>query len=161
MEPLERSEYNWNGRTPDEIIDHLKQVALEAGVELTDDQAQKHYEERMADEIWVNDIYQVAVRRNEAMVHLSIKRRDKKAARDWRHFQQIKNQLVGPENEGLELYPAESRLVDGANQFHLWVLADPESIIPTGFTDVRAVSEASEESCNLSQRRFSEELDDE
>jgi hypothetical protein len=32
----------------------------------------------------------------------------------------------------MELYPAESRLVDQANQFHLWVMAEGESI-PVGW----------------------------
>ncbi|EQD58904.1 hypothetical protein B2A_04191, partial [mine drainage metagenome] len=58
----------------------------------------------------------------QGATHLSIRRVDRKACRDWRHFQQIKNQLCGKEREGLELYPAESRLVDTANQYHLWVM---------------------------------------
>lgn len=36
--------------------------------------------------------------------------------------QRIKNELLGDEYEACELYPAESRLVDGANQFHLWAI---------------------------------------
>ena len=60
------------------------------------------------------------------MTHLSIRRIDRKACRDWRDFQAIKNQLCGPEREGIELYPAESRVVDTANQFHLWVM--PEGV---------------------------------
>lgn len=87
------------------------------------------------DEIWLNDIYQVAKRDvNEHFVHLSIKRIDKQPIHDWRHLQQIKNQLVGPENEGMELYPAESRVVDTANQYHLWVLKDPAMKINVGWT---------------------------
>lgn len=39
---------------------------------------------------------------------------------DWRVMQGIKNALVGPEAEAVELFPAESRLVDESNQFHLW-----------------------------------------
>lgn len=93
------------------------------------------------DEIWLNDSYQVNVRKVEPtpgsglppMVHLSIKRLDKGPARDWRDFQQIKNELVGPECEGCELYPADSRVVDSANQFHLWVFKTPEVRFPFGF----------------------------
>ncbi len=40
--------------------------------------------------------------------------------RDWRHFQKIKNELLGPEEEAVELYPAESRLVDLSNEYSLW-----------------------------------------
>lgn len=53
---------------------------------------------------------------------------------DWRDLQAIKNELVGPEHEAIELYPAESRLVDTANQYHLWVLKDPSQRIPVGWT---------------------------
>lgn len=66
-------------------------------------------------------------------VHLSIKRRDKEPIHDWRDLQEIKNMLVGDENEAIEIYPAESRLVDCANQFHLWVFVDPEVRIPVGW----------------------------
>lgn len=74
------------------------------------------------------------------MVHLSIKRRDKQPCRDWRDFQRIKNELVGPEAEGVEIYPAESRLVDLAAQFHLWVFTTGK--LPFGFDEGRLVSDA-------------------
>jgi hypothetical protein len=93
-------------------------------------------------EYWINDLYQVAKRelRNAAgevsAYHLNIRRRDGKPIfRDWRHFQWIKNQLVGDECEGLELYPAESRLNDTSNKYHLWVFADPTYRIPFGMQD--------------------------
>ena len=54
------------------------------------------------------------------MIHLSIRNADRSARHDWRDFQRIKNQLAGPEWEAVEIYPAESRLVDAANQYHLW-----------------------------------------
>lgn len=91
-------------------------------------------------EMWKNDRYVVIVRRiavNEAgapipdqplvegggagpVAHLSIRRADRKAARDWRDFQRIKNDIAGRDAEAVELYPAEERVVDTANQFHLW-----------------------------------------
>ncbi len=96
----------------------------------------------LKDEVWLNDIYQVNVRRTPEIVHLSIKRRDKAPITDWRHKQLIKNQLVGEECEGIELYPAESRLCDAANQFHLFVYSDPTLRIPIGFNQ-RMVNNAS------------------
>ena len=89
---------------------------------------------------FLNDRYQVSVRRIDHLVHLSIRNLDRSARHDWREFQQIKNELVGPENEAVELYPAESRLVDNANQFHLWCLADPSARFPIGWRD-RMVSD--------------------
>lgn len=79
------------------------------------------------EEQWGNGEYVVNLRHIEAddpedpaIIHLSIRRQDRQAVHDWRHFQRIKNQLAGPEWEAVEIYPAESRLVDGANQYHLW-----------------------------------------
>lgn len=69
------------------------------------------------------------------LIWLSIRRQDRKVVRDWRDLQRIKNELVGPENEGMEMYPAESRLVDTANQFHLWVFEDPTIRFPWGYED--------------------------
>jgi hypothetical protein len=69
------------------------------------------------------------------IVWLSIKRVDKEPLHDWRHLQEIKNMLVGPEYEGMEMYPAESRVVDSANQYHLWVVNDESFRWPWGFKD--------------------------
>lgn len=98
-------------------------------------------DERKNAEVWVNDKYQVNVRRLEmkiegcCLVWLSIKRTDKMPCHDWRELQEIKNQLVGPECEGIELYPAESRVVDTANQYHLYVIDDPQFRWPFGFNE--------------------------
>lgn len=109
---------------------------------ITRELAQIMVEEIASSSYYRNRIYQVAVSytENRAMAHLSIKRLDKAPIRDWRDLQRIKNELVGPECEGVELYPAESRLVDMANQYHLWVFTDPEYKIPFGF-DGRWVSD--------------------
>lgn len=66
------------------------------------------------------------------MAHLSIKAHDKRCARDWRDMQRIKNELCGPEAEGVELYPAESRLMDEANQFHIFVIHPDAGTFPFG-----------------------------
>ena len=67
-----------------------------------------------------------------SMTHLSIKTHDRAPENDWREFQRIKNELCSPECEAIQIYPAESRLVDTSNQYHLWVFPD-ESTIPLGF----------------------------
>jgi hypothetical protein len=85
---------------------------------------------------WRNDLYQVQVRRfrNEAfeqdMIHLNIRRIDGAPIFDWRHRQWIKNQLVGDECEGFELYPAESRMVDTSNKYHIWCFTDSTVRLP-------------------------------
>ena len=92
---------------------------------------------------WLNDTYQVDIREHiidrdwPPMWWLSIKRRDKEWIHDWRELQEIKNQLIGPENEAVELYPAESRVIDGANQYHLYCFQDPKLRLPFGMWNDR------------------------
>jgi hypothetical protein len=99
----------------------------------------------LAGEHWNNDKYQVAIFEAEtsadfpAMWHLSIKRHDRYPVFNWRDVQTLKNELIGPENEAVQLFPAESRLVDGANQYHLFCLKDPKIRFPFGFRE-RAVT---------------------
>ncbi len=78
------------------------------------------------------------------LLHLSIKKRTKGVMHDWRHLQRIKNELVGPEYEGVELYPAESRLVDTANQYHLWVMKDSTFRWPFGYKERLVISESTD-----------------
>jgi hypothetical protein len=81
---------------------------------------------------FVNNLYQIEVSRMEVdwfgekkdMAQLCVRRRDGGMIWDWRHFQQIKNELCGPEYEGLQLFPAEDRKVDTSNKWHIWVLMD-------------------------------------
>jgi hypothetical protein len=80
---------------------------------------------------WVNDLYQVQVRPcgpDGTMLHICIRRRDGSMFKDWRHFQQIKNEVAGAEREAIEMYPAESRKVDTSNKWHLWVLPEGKRI---------------------------------
>jgi hypothetical protein len=42
---------------------------------------------------------------------------------DWSVLQGIKNEIVGPEFEAVELYPAQSRLMKRECCYHLWILA--------------------------------------
>ena len=90
--------------------------------------------------IWRNDVYTVMLRKVRPqdpfgeILWLSIKRNDREVAHDWRDMQRIKTELVGAEFEAVELYPAESRHVDTANQYHLWVFASGYKL-PFGFTE--------------------------
>lgn len=83
-------------------------------------------------EAWGNRLYEAIVRRGDGITHLSIKRRDRSAIRDWRHLQQIKNDVLGPDAEAVELFPRESRLIDTANEYHLWSLTGQDW--PLGWT---------------------------
>lgn len=108
--------------------------AVIASTGITSEQCKNLYnDEFLAGETWLNDDYVVIhTKLVNKVEHLSIRRTDRKPCRDWRDFQQIKTQLCGAEREAVEVYPAESRVVDTANQFHLWVLPEGMSM-PVGY----------------------------
>lgn len=116
--------------------------------------------EMKAARVYLSDTYQVDLREHYSqgfemtITWLSIKRRDREPVHDWRELQSIKNAVCGPEREAVELYPAESRLVDTANQFHLFVFPKGVSI-PLGWTS-RTVSE--DEIAGARQRPFDREV---
>jgi len=94
---------------------------------------EKTIQATMAPRVFVNDTYRVKMRKCPPLVHLDLSRHDGKPITCWRDLQQIKNELVGPECEGVELFPAESRLVDTANQYHLWVVEEVGFRFPFGY----------------------------
>ncbi len=115
------------------------------------DLAESQVREHLKQEAWANGIYTCVVDRSGNYVHLSIRRVDRSPIRDWRHMQQIKNEILGPEAEAVELYPAESRLVDTANQYHLWCKL-PGQQFEFGFTSRLVASEGDSE-IGVSQRK--------
>ena len=134
-------------------------------------EAKKFLRDMSKDEIWTNNTYSVSVRRRVGpgffdatkevysgfpkesgeVVWLSIKRHDKEPIHDWRDLQRIKNEVVGEKAEAMEIYPAESRLMDASNQYHLCAL---HVGIPLGFVG-RAVKTPEEaELVGAKQRAF-------
>lgn len=124
-------------------------IAKRFGVDL--DTARRQVSVLRQHTVFLSETHQVNVQMLKApfgpdlgdVAWLSIKRRDRDVIRDWRELQAIKNAIVGPEHEGFELYPAESRLCDTANQFHLFVFMQASVRMPVGFT-VREVAGAAE-----------------
>jgi hypothetical protein len=111
---------------------------------------------------WENSRYTVALYPPQAtdtptgwpaIVHLSFKHNANVAITDFRDMQRIKSEMVHPEAMAVQVFPAESQLVDMANQYHLWVMVPeswpdvPEGFewgsawLPFGFMDGRLVSE--------------------
>lgn len=113
-------------------------------------------------EIWVNDIYNVTVRRwpddpvfgtRRGMIQIGIHTHDGTARHDWREFQGIKNQIAGEECEAFELYPAESRKLDPSNYYTLWCFPALKRI-KVGINEGRRVWNAAE--AMAPQRAFEE-----
>lgn len=72
-------------------------------------------------EVYGNEQLTVIVRRPDPLcASISYHWRDRAPIRDWRIGQRVKNEVAGPEWEAVELYPAESRLMDEANEYWLW-----------------------------------------
>lgn len=86
---------------------------------------------------FLNNRYQVLVSEVETelgvVTHLWVKRHDQKTIHSWSDLQRIKDEIVGPNREAVEIYPARDSIVDQANMYHLWVL--PEGArLPFGLT---------------------------
>lgn len=97
---------------------------------------------------WENELYIVRVYHEGPFVHLDITAKDEQPCKSWRHFQEIKNQIVGSSYEAVELFPAEERLVDTSNQYHLWVVADSSYRFPFGFQDRFVLTEPIRVACS-------------
>jgi hypothetical protein len=137
----------------EETIMRLRASLLDKGIR--PEVADQLLVEEVNGKFFVNDKYQVRItEENQFYWHLSIKRLDKEPIHDWRDLQRIKNELIGEEYEAVELYPAESRLVDAANQYHLYAFRDPNVRFQFGYTE-RGVSEDTFD--NSKQRKFDEE----
>lgn len=102
----------------------------------THERGSAFYADVCCDYSFANSRYQVLVNYEDPpgwppMVHLRIKAHDKRCVRDWRVMQRVKNEICGTDAEGVELYPAEGRLVDEVNEFHIYVL-HPAASFPFG-----------------------------
>lgn len=148
--------------SPDQKAAHVRAILKERPF-LSRDEAHKIAEDAMKREeqaeVWASRQYTVLCYRDTKvgdgwppMDWLSIRRDDREPVRDWRHMQAIKNQLCGEDREGVELYPNADRLVDTANQFHLWVLREAGAMFPFGFME-RMVSDDIEHGMGAVQRR--------
>jgi hypothetical protein len=131
--------------SPREYIAHAKSHGM------TTDQAKRQYRRQLSAEWWGSEKYTVCHYRDGAhgfdptwtLHHLSIHRRDRAPCTDWREFQLIKTTVLGDDAEAVQLYPAEDRVVDGANEYHLWSLFDGDGKAlrwPLGFNDGRMVT---------------------
>lgn len=102
---------------------------------------------------WANSHYLVFVREaGPGLVHLSMRTVENDARHDWREMQRVKNELCGEEWEAVELYPAVSRIVDTANQYHLWCFP---FVLPFGFGKGLVIDDAGRGPDGATQRPLS------
>jgi hypothetical protein len=91
----------------------------------------KRHEGHFRYEGYLNNRYSVQIS-DEAtdwglVVHLWIQRHDGDMVRSWADMQRIKNELVGPNRVGVEVFPPVKELLDQANIAHIWVM--PEGFV--------------------------------
>jgi len=121
-----------------ELIDTIMQT-----FNLSKEDAIRNVVERtMTTRTYENDKYKVvcSLQKTEMgdVVHLSICNLEREPIHNWRDLQTIKNMFVGEECFAYEVYPAETQLVDTANQYHLWCLPEGKRL-PFGFNNGRNV----------------------
>lgn len=79
------------------------------------------------DRAYANGLYAVLVRQLDATdagrLHLAI-RTPTNLEPPWRDMQRIKNELFGPERFAVQVCPPDARLIDQADMYHLWVMAE-------------------------------------
>jgi hypothetical protein len=102
--------------------DPLKRLDDQPGYEVND----AIPEELRGDEVWVSNRYQCVVRYvkhsdpamvgRHGMLHLSIHALDRGPMRNWRHLQQIKNEVAGELRTAVEIFPPEDQLTDTSNR---------------------------------------------
>jgi len=68
------------------------------------------------------------------ILHIAIQKRGmgRMGVDRWDTFMEIKNQIVGENCEAVEIYPADERLHDAANMYHLWGFASGDFRLPFG-----------------------------
>lgn len=77
--------------------------------------------------VWRNSVFVVLFREVETewgpVAHLAIRTIGEDVV-EWAEKQRIKDELMGPERVGVEVFPPRSDLVDEANMYHLWILPE-------------------------------------
>ncbi len=85
---------------------------------------------------WCNNRFAVQKFYRDGFTWLSIRKHVEGAKEpSWSELQRIKNELVGPERQAVQVYPRHSDLVDQADMYHLW-LYDEDDDCPFNFTRV-------------------------
>lgn len=155
-------------------VDAIVQEAVLHGY--TEDAARDLAKDSLAkvssDVIWLSPVYQVNISENSRSLSLSIKRLNKAPLFNRDHLVDLadhfcRDRKVTP----VELYPTEQRVVDTANQYHVWfvpvrraqavsavlaAMAAPEDVIPNGDDAVVFLPMGSERDWRAVQRRKDE-----
>lgn len=79
------------------------------------------------DRVWRNNHYVVQLYRKNTiyfgvlMDKIMIRRNDAEPIREWHCLQRVKNQICGEETMAIQIFPEQSKLVDVANMYWLFI----------------------------------------
>tara|TARA_R110000765_G_scaffold187638_2_gene293171 strand:- start:558 stop:1097 length:540 start_codon:yes stop_codon:yes gene_type:complete len=122
------------GKSPDWFVLEQTERVFQYVKQRHPEISREAFEADVADETWGNDRYTIGVHLlgadRDGFIELAIHNHKRTPHVPWRHLQQIKNEILGSEREAVQIFPAESRLVDTANEFWLYVY-------PTGKAPMR------------------------
>ncbi len=94
--------------------------------EITDDQRRDYPVAENVYRTFLNNRFHVQIYRIETgwgeVLQLTVGRHGDLGQPSWSELQRIKNELIGRERVAVQVFPAESHLVDQADLLHLWVL---------------------------------------
>ncbi len=128
----------YSGKAHHDFGSWFRKVAIWENLEWSDNVVERlsaMHDEFFSGYIYANDLYVVLHHDiSGPRERLSIRRHDFEQCNSWADFQAIKNELLGPEVEAVQVYPAESRLLDTDNVYHLFVVREK-----LGFNFGRAV----------------------
>jgi len=170
---VEATSSNYQRLSIKDRIKAFQQLGKNAGHTITKRQAKELMNEHLSAKTWINSTYQVMVWSGKSVDkylripsfhgtfdYLSIKRRDLAVCRNWSDFQTIKNLLCkdGDKRYAIEIYPPESRLMNTANQYHIWVF--PKDFdLGIGFTHREVVDRTQEQSFTMNGQTFTTRQD--
>lgn len=81
---------------------------------------------------WANSFYAVVVFEHPTewgfVRQLQVMRHDRQPIRSWQDMQRVKNEILGESAVVVEVYPAESDVVDTAHAYHLWEIPSGRSL---------------------------------
>lgn len=88
----------------------------------TDEDKQRNMHFVTADKCFksIDGVYLIFLIDGKRYKHLKITRADGKPIHNYMDMQKIKNCVLGNDCFAVEVYPAQSELVDGSNTYHLW-----------------------------------------
>ena len=90
---------------------------------------------------WANDLYMATVLHEpNGWAHITFKRNDGGTNVSWQEKQWLKSDVLGEDCEALELFPAESRVVETAGYHYLWGKKELAVGFPVDYTAYDVVS---------------------